>query len=69
MHPVLEKWYKLHKKYLYLEIKPYDFRTSELAKHLGVTRRTIERWVIGIGRPSKTHIEAIDRFLSDRSQE
>ena len=69
LHPVLEKWSRLHRKYLRWEMEPYDFRTTELAKRLGVTTRTVERWVRGIGRPKEKHIEIIRRFLSERTPE
>jgi len=69
LHPVLEKWYRLHRKYLRWEIGPYDFRTTELARYLGVTARTVERWVKGIGRPKERHIAIIRKFLSERASE
>jgi transcriptional regulator with XRE-family HTH domain len=70
MHPVLEKWHKLHKKYLYYSEpeSKIDFRTSELANRLGVSRRTIERWVRDKSGPRDQQIEAIERFLDERVQ-
>ena len=66
MHLILEKWYKLHKEYLYCNFDQCDFRTSELAKYLGVSRRTIERWVKGKGEPKQVHLKAIERFLEGK---
>lgn len=66
MHPTMQKWHKLHKKYLYCNQKYFDFRTSVLAKYLGVSRRTIERWVKRQGSPKDFQIDAIERFLKDK---
>ena len=69
LHPVLQKWLMLHKKYIRWEIPPYDFRTTELAKYLGVSARTVDRWIKGIGRPKERHIKIIEKFLSERAPE
>jgi len=69
MHPIIEKWRTLHHKYLYLDKTPFDFRTSELARHLGVSRRTVERWVEGKTSPKEAQLRAIDLFIKERGIE
>jgi transcriptional regulator with XRE-family HTH domain len=63
------RWFRyveLHRKYLYMSYGNYDFRTSELAKALGVNRRTIQRWMKGIGSPREKHLKVIASFISER---
>jgi transcriptional regulator with XRE-family HTH domain len=66
MHPVIEKWNELHREYLYFDKPPYDFRTSDLAKYVGVSRRTIERWAEGKSLPKEEKIRAIEEFIKLR---
>lgn len=49
MDKELEKWLKLHQFHLYSG----NYETKDLAHYLGVTPRTIERWIIGKSRPKK----------------
>jgi transcriptional regulator with XRE-family HTH domain len=56
-----EKWVKLHR-----ENPPYmPYQTKQLAEHLGVTRRLIEFWMIGKGKPSDKHMERIAEYLKE----
>ena len=66
MHPVIKKWNDLHRQYLYFNKPPYDFLTSDLAKYVGVSRRTIERWAEGKSLPKEEKIKAIDEFIKLR---
>ena len=68
MNPSLESWHRLHQKYLYCDRVPYDFRTSSLAAHLGVSRRTIELWVNGRGEPSEIQASMIENYLERQSK-
>jgi transcriptional regulator with XRE-family HTH domain len=69
MNPILEKWHELHKKYLYINKGEYAFTTSDLAKSLGVTRRTIQRWLKGEGSPKDIHLERIKAYLETKIKE
>jgi hypothetical protein len=60
------RYVELHRKYLYMSYGNFDFRTSELAKALAVNRRTIQRWMKGIGSPREKHLKIIASFISKR---
>ena len=62
------RYVELHRKYLYMSQGSSDFRTTELAKALGVNRRTIQRWMKGIGRPKTAQLKAIGSFIRERTQ-
>ncbi len=55
----LEEWYKLHKFHLYSG----SYETKDLAKYLGVSPRTIQRWIKERTRPSKEQLIQIKRYL------
>lgn len=55
----LDKFKKLHEIYLYSA-----YKISDLAKYLGVSRRTIERWLSGKYHPSEDKIKKISEYLS-----
>ena len=55
----LEEWYKLHKFHFYSG----SYETKELASYLGVSSRTIQRWVKGKTRPTKEELAQIKRYL------
>ena len=55
----LEEWYKLHKFYFYTG----SYETKELAKYLGVSPRTIQRWLKEKTKPSKQQLAQIKRYL------
>ena len=56
----LEEWYKLHKFHFYAG----SYETKDLAKYLGVSPRTIQRWVKEKTRPSKEQLAQIRRYLA-----
>lgn len=55
----LEEFKKLHKVYLYS-----DYKISDLAKYLSVSRRSVERWCKC--RPSENKIKKISEYLSHK---
>jgi transcriptional regulator with XRE-family HTH domain len=56
-----ETWLKLHRESpVYM---PYQ--TKQLAEHLGVTRRLIEFWMKGKGKPNDRHLEKIAQYLNE----
>ncbi len=59
MDKELEEWNKLHKFYFYSG----SYETKDLAKYLGVSPRTIQRWVKEKTRPSKEQLAQIRRYL------
>jgi transcriptional regulator with XRE-family HTH domain len=60
------RYLELHRKYLYISSGQFDFRTTELAKALGINRRTIQRWMKGTGSPKEKHIKVLESFLKSR---
>jgi transcriptional regulator with XRE-family HTH domain len=66
--PRWQRYVELHRKFLYVSIPSLDFRTTELARALRVTRRTIQRWMKGIGAPKEDHLREIDSFIRARSR-
>lgn len=60
MDKELEEWYKLHKFHLYSG----SYETKSLAKYLGVSPRTIQRWLKEKIRPSKEQLAQIRRYLA-----
>lgn len=57
------RFVQLHRKFLYMRSPQFDFRTTEIARAIGVTRRTIQRWMQGMGSPKEKHLGAIDSFI------
>lgn len=55
----LEEWYKLHKFHLYSG----SYETKDLANFLGVSPRTIQRWLKEKTKPSKEELLQIKRYL------
>ena len=62
------RYLELHTRYLYMSNGKYDFRNTELASELGVTRRTLQRWAKGIGSPKEKHLKIIESFINKRGQ-
>ena len=59
MEKELREWCNLHKFYLYSS----SYETKDLAKYLGVSSRTIQRWLKEKTRPNKKHLAQIKRYL------
>lgn len=57
----LEEFKKLHKVYLYS-----DYKISDLAKYLNVSRRTVERWLSAKCTPTANKLKKINEYLSLR---
>ncbi len=62
MEKELEKWHELHKFYLYSG----KYQTEELAKFLGVTPRTIQRWLKEKTKPNLKQIRQINEYLMQK---
>lgn len=45
-----------------------DYKISDLAKRLKVSRRTIERWLSGKTKPNKEKLEAIRKYLDEKKR-
>lgn len=45
-----------------------DYKISDLAKRLKVSRRTIERWLSGKIKPNKEKLEAIRKYLDEKKR-
>ncbi len=61
MEKELEEWYKLHKFYI------GDYQTKDLANHLKVSPRTIQRWLKDKYRPKKEQLARIRQYLESKS--
>ena len=59
MDKELQEWYKLHQFHLYSG----SYETKELAEFLGVSMRTIQRWLKEKTRPSKEQLARINKYL------
>ena len=62
MEKELEAWYKLHKFHLYSG----SYGTKDLANFLGISPRTIQRWLKEKTKPSKEQLTQIKRYLADK---
>lgn len=63
MDKELEEWHKLHKFHLYAG----SYQTSDLAKFLGVSPRTIQRWLKEKTRPNKGQLARIKEYLAQKA--
>jgi plasmid maintenance system antidote protein VapI len=59
MYKELEEWHKLHLFHLYSG----SYETKKLAKCLGVSPRTIQRWLKEKSKLSKEQLVKIKRYL------
>lgn len=59
MDKELEEWDKLHKFHFYSG----SYETKDLAKYLGVSPRTIQRWFKGKTKPRNEQLARIKRYL------
>lgn len=57
----IEEFRELHKVYLYV-----DYKISDLAKRLNVSRKTVERWLSGKAQPSKEQLKEIRKYLDEK---
>lgn len=64
MDRVLEEWYNLHKFHFYTG----SYQTSDLAKFLSVSPRTIQRWLKGKTIPNAKQLLQIKEYLTQLSQ-
>ena len=57
MDKELEEWYKLHRFYM------GDYQTKDLANYLGISPRTIQRWIKEKTKPSPSELAQIKKYL------
>lgn len=62
MEKELEEWYNLHKFHIYSG----SYETKDLANFLGVSSRTIQRWLKEKTKPSKEQLAQIKRYLAGK---
>ena len=62
MDKELQEWFNLHNFYLYSG----SYETKGLADYLGVTPKTIERWIKGKIRPKKEQLAKIRLYLESK---
>lgn len=65
MENPLDRFKKLHKFYA----GGFAYQTRELAIYLGVSTRTIQRWMKGITSPSEAQFEKIQSYLANHQAE
>ena len=61
----LEEWYKLHQFHFYAG----SYQTSDLAKFLGVSPRTIQRWLKVKTKPNKQQLAQIGKYLQENTRQ
>ena len=59
----IEELRKRHQFYIY-----HDYKTGEIARHLKVSRRTVQRWLTGKTRPSEEKLKEIKKLLDEKSR-
>ncbi len=57
----IEEFRELHKIYLYV-----DYKISDLAKRLNISRKTVERWLSDKAQPSKEQLKEIRKYLDEK---
>ena len=57
----IEEFKELHRIYLYV-----DYKISDLAERLGVSRKTVERWLSGKTRPNENQLKEIRKYLDEK---
>lgn len=62
MEKELQDWYQLHQFHLYSG----SYETKDLADFLGVSPRTIQRWLKGKTKPRKEQLARIKRYLVEK---
>lgn len=51
-------------KALHISYSGYDYQTKELAQYLGISTRTVQRWMRGKTAPSDDEIKKIKAYLT-----
>ena len=62
MDKELQEWYNLHKFNFYSG----SYETKDLANFLGVSPRTIQRWLKEKTKPSEVQLVKIKRYLTEK---
>ena len=65
MENSLDRFKKLHEFYA----GGFAYQTRELAMYLGVSSRTIQRWMKGKTSPSEAQLEKIQSYLTNHQSE
>lgn len=60
MKKELEEWLKLHRFHLHSG----SYRTKDLADYLGVSTRTIQRWLVEKSTPTEEELAKITQYLN-----
>jgi transcriptional regulator with XRE-family HTH domain len=61
MEKELQELKELHRFYLY-----HDYKTGEIARELGVSTRTVQRWFSGKARPTQKKLKEIRKLLTKK---
>ena len=61
MEEELEELRKLHQFYLYS-----DYKTEEIAKYIGVSKRTVQRWLKEVNKPNLKKLRKIRKYLGKK---
>jgi len=64
MDKQLAEWYEKHVSY---GCGGYDYRTDHLAQYLGVSTRTIQRWIKGQRKPKEEMLQKIGKYLEEKA--
>lgn len=58
------QWKAKHKEYFNMP----GYRTNELAKYLGVSAKTIQRWLKGQYAPNREQLDKIGKYLEEKKK-
>lgn len=56
-----QEWTEIHREQI------SSFHTQDLAAYLGISTRTIQRWMKGKGKPSEIQLERIAQYIKENS--
>jgi transcriptional regulator with XRE-family HTH domain len=62
MDKELEAWYQLHEFHKYSG----SYETKDLAEFIGVSERTIQRWLKDKAKPNDKQIAKISKYLENK---
>lgn len=64
MEKELEAWYTLHKFHFYMG----QYQTKDLADYLGVSSKTIQRWLKSQSKPGKEQLAKISQYVTTQAK-
>ncbi len=63
MEEELKKWHDLH----IFHLNSGNYETKDLADYVGVSSRTIQRWLKDLAKPTREQLVRVKQYLSGKS--